>query len=180
MSPVVPPYAGRRTWGNPWLGTLARLVLAAVLLYAGLAKLFAPQGARDAILAYRIFPASWADALGWGLPVLEVLLGIALLAGLFTRLAAAVTAVLMIGFVAGIVSVWVRGYSIDCGCFGGGGDVATDGLVWRYTSEIARDLLFLGLACWLVAWPRTRLSLAGPGQPVTGEPAAEHAEAVSA
>ena len=28
----------------------------------------------------------------------------------------------MLAFMAGVVSVWVRGYSIECGCFGSGGD----------------------------------------------------------
>jgi hypothetical protein len=55
--------------------------------------------------------------------------------------------------------VWIRGYNIDCGCFGGGGDISGDGRNWRYTSEILRDLLFTGMGVWLVAWPRTRFAL---------------------
>ena len=65
----------------------------------------------------------------------------------------------MLGFVAGIASVWARGYSIDCGCFGGGGDISPAGRAARYSREIARDLLFCGLGFWLYVWPRTLLSL---------------------
>lgn len=145
--------------GNPWIGLAFRLVLAGVLIFAGAVKLFEPNGAREAIIAYRIFPASMVDALGWALPVGEVILGLLLLLGLFTRLAALATGILMIAFVIGIASVWARGYSIDCGCFGGGGDISGEGKTWRYTSEILRDLLFAGMAAWLVAWPKTKWSL---------------------
>lgn len=119
----------------PWLGLVFRLVLAGILGYAGLVKLFEPDGAKRAILAYRIFPPEWAGFLGWGMPILEVVLALLLLMGLFTRWAALVTGLLMVAFIAGIISVWQRGYSIDCGCFGGGGDVSQrawiDATCWR-------------------------------------------------
>ena len=146
-----------------WIGTLFRLVLAGILFWSGLAKLVESNDTRrEAILAYRVFPPSWADLLGWALPALEVGLAALLLVGLFTRAAALVTALLMLGFILGISSVWIRGYSIDCGCFGGGGVVGEEGKVWRYTSELLRDFLFMGMATWLVAWPTTRFALDRP------------------
>ena len=145
--------------GNESVGTLFRVILSGILLYAGGIKLFEPHGARDAILAYRIFSPSIAPVLGYALPILEIALGIFLLVGLFVRLSAIITAVLMLGFIAGIASVWVRGYSIDCGCFGGGGDISPEGRATRYTQEIIRDFLFTLLALWLARWPRTKYSL---------------------
>jgi uncharacterized membrane protein YphA (DoxX/SURF4 family) len=147
-----------------WIGTVFRFALSAILLWSGLAKLLeSDQQRRDAVAAYRVFPASWVGPLSLGLPLLEVILAVLLLAGLFTRIAALVTALLMLGFIVGIASVWIRGYSIDCGCFGGGGALPTeDGKAWRYTSEILRDLLFVGMATWLVAWPRTKFALDRP------------------
>ena len=143
-----------------WIGTVLRLVLAGILFWSGLAKLLeTDQARREAILAYRVFPPSWVDFLGWALPAVEVGLGALLLLGLFTRFAAICTALLMLGFIVGISSVWIRGYSIDCGCFGGGGNVSEEGKAWRYTSELLRDFLFMGMAVWLVAWPTTKLSL---------------------
>ena len=137
-------------------GLVMRLVLAGVLLYAGLAKFF--EGsiiAARAINAYKIFPPSWAPFLGYALPSLEVVLGLLLLFGLFTRIAAWATAILMTLFILGIASVWARGYNIDCGCFGGGGEVSASGKAWRYTSEILRDFLFTGFAVRLIVWPYT-------------------------
>lgn len=146
-----------------WIGTVLRVALAGILGYAGAIKLFEPDGAREAIIAYRVFPASWVGFLGWALPWAEVLLAVLLLIGLLTRWAALATALLMVGFIVGISSVWIRGYSIDCGCFGGGGDISEDGKTWRYASEIGRDVIFTLMALWLVRWPRTKFSIDGPG-----------------
>jgi uncharacterized membrane protein YphA (DoxX/SURF4 family) len=146
-----------------WIGTVLRLVLAGILFWSGLAKLLeTDQARREAILAYRVFPPSWVDFLGWALPAVEVGLAALLLIGLFTRIAALATALLMLGFIVGISSVWIRGYSIDCGCFGGGGNVSEEGKAWRYTAELLRDFLFMGMAVWLVAWPTTKLALDRP------------------
>ena len=149
----------RSLTGNVWIGLAFRVILAAVLIYAGVIKVFEPDGARNAILAYRIFDADLATFLGWALPIAEIVIGLLLLVGLFVRWAGLATALLMMGFVIGIASVWMRGYNIDCGCFGGGGDITGEGKNWRYTSEILRDLLFTGMAVWLVAWPVTALGM---------------------
>ena len=141
------------------LSTIFRFVLSGVLLYAGGIKIMEPHGARDAIFAYRIFPPSWGSVLGYALPLLEIGLGLLLLIGLFVRVSALITALLMLAFVAGIASVWSRGYGIDCGCFGGGGDISPEGRASRYTQEILRDLLFTGMGFWLFAKPRTLLAL---------------------
>lgn len=146
-------------FGNELIGFVIRIGLAGVLLYAGGIKLFEPHGARDAILAYRIFPPSVAPVLGYALPLLEIALGIFLLIGLFVRLSGIISALLMVGFMAGIISVWVRGYSIDCGCFGGGGDISPEGRNARYTQELIRDFGFTLMALWLARWPRTKFSL---------------------
>lgn len=145
--------------GNPAIGLVFRLVLAGVLIYAGGVKIFEPHGARDAILAYRVFPPSVAPFLGYALPAVEIGLGLLLLVGLFVRISGLVTALLMLGFVAGIASVWYRGYSIDCGCFGGGGDISPEGRASRYTVEIIRDSIFALMGFWLYKWPHTLLAL---------------------
>ena len=147
-----------------WIGTFLRLGLAGILFWSGLAKVLEDQqGRRDAVLAWRVLPPSTVDFFSWALPGLEIALAAMLLLGLFTRWAALATALLMTAFMLGLASVWIRGYSIDCGCFGGGGDVSEEGKNWRYTQELLRDLLFAGMAVWLVAWPRTKFSLDGSG-----------------
>jgi Methylamine utilisation protein MauE len=96
-------------------------------------------------------------AVGYGLPFLEIALGGLLLAGLAVRLAASVSATLLILFVAAIASAWLRGLQIDCGCFGGGGTVAAGHT--GYGREITRDLALLAAALALIRWPRTHLAI---------------------
>jgi protein-disulfide isomerase len=141
-----------------WLATAARLLLAGVWLWAGLAKIGDPAASVRAVRAYRLLPEWLAQGVGYGLPVLELTLAALLLAGLATRVAAAVSAALLAVFLAGMVSAAARGLQIECGCFGGGGDLAA-GQSTAYTWEIVRDAALLLLALALARWPRSRLAL---------------------
>jgi uncharacterized membrane protein YphA (DoxX/SURF4 family) len=147
-----------RSWRDV-VGLLARLVLGGVLLAAGLLKIGDLTGSVQSVVAYQLFPYEVARLLGTTLPVVEIAVGLLLVAGLLTRAAAAVGGVLMLAFVAGIVSAWARGLAIDCGCFGTGGPVDPEDT--RYLSEILRDLGLLALAGWLVVRPRSLFSADG-------------------
>lgn len=143
--------------GSLWVGTGARLVLAAVFAVAGVTKAADPAAAAQVVQAYQILPPDVARLVGFGLPFVELALAVLLLAGFATRFAAAVSAVLVLVFLAAVAAAWARGLSIDCGCFGGGGQV--NPAATRYAREIARDLGLLALAGFLVAAPRTRFAL---------------------
>lgn len=143
---------------QPWLGTLARLGIAAVWLAAGASKVTDLAASGRAVNAYRLMPYDVAQAVGAALPFVEIALGVLLLIGLATRLAAGVSAAVLVIFIAGISSAWGRGLSIDCGCFGGGGELAA-GQSPSYGPEIARDLAFLALSAFLLVFPLTRLSV---------------------
>ncbi len=153
---VVEP-ADRRTRVRDLVGLLARVFLGAVLVYAGAVKIGSPLTAERAVQAYEILPMGVAGLIGLALPFVEVVLGLLLLLGLFTRPVAAVSTVLMLAFVVGIAQAWARGLTIDCGCFGGGGQVGADET--RYAQEIARDLVFAAAGAWLVRRPRSLASL---------------------
>jgi uncharacterized membrane protein YphA (DoxX/SURF4 family) len=147
----------RRTQTTVWASTLARFVVAGVLLAAGVSKAVDPSGTVAAVRAYELVPPPLVTPIGWGLPFLEIGLGLLLAVGLHTRAAAISSAVLFATLLAAVVSVAARGLSIDCGCFGGGGPVAAGET--RYTAEIVRDIGLLLLAGWLAWRPRTRFSL---------------------
>jgi len=140
-----------------WASTAARLVLGGVFLVAGGLKVIDPQSSVAAVRAYRLLPSSLVTIVGWGLPFAEIALGVLLLAGIATRLVAVASAVLLLVFIAAVTSAAARGLSIDCGCFGGGGDVAPGQTA--YATEIVRDVGLLLLAVWLVWQPRSRLTL---------------------
>jgi uncharacterized membrane protein YphA (DoxX/SURF4 family) len=140
-----------------WLGLAARLVVGGVWIVAGVLKLPDPAGSVRAVRAYDLLPEPIVPVIGHLLPVVEVVLGAALVLGLFTRAAALVSAVQLLLFMGAIASAWARGISIECGCFGGGG--ATEGASSSYPLEIARDVGLLALSVFLVWAPRSRFAV---------------------
>jgi uncharacterized membrane protein YphA (DoxX/SURF4 family) len=165
-----------------WLATLDRLVLAAVFVAAGWPKFLDTEGTVRSVRAFRLLPEALVRPFAYGLPLLELVLAVLLLAGLTTRWAAAVAAGLLAVFLFGIAAAWARGLSIDCGCFGGGGNTVADP-VPGYLADLGRDGVLLLLAAALVAWPASRLSADGalgltptsrdasPGADLTGKAA---------
>lgn len=143
---------------RPWLGTAARLGLAGVWLVAGATKVGDPAATGRAVHAYELTPYAVSSLIGTALPFLELALGVLLLAGLATRLVAVISAGLLSVFVAAIASAWARGLAIDCGCFGSGGELPA-GVAPSYLPEIGKNVLFLGLAAYLLVVPVTRLSI---------------------
>jgi uncharacterized membrane protein YphA (DoxX/SURF4 family) len=141
------------------VGTLARLGLAAVWLVSGALKALDPDQTYVAVRAYDVLPTPAVALVAGVLPWLELALGVLLLAGVGVRAVAAMSAVLLLVFVAGVVQAWARGLSIDCGCFGGGGTVAPGETA--YGQEILRDAGFLVLAGWLLVRPATLAALDG-------------------
>lgn len=139
------------------VGLLARLVLGIVLLVAGGLKVGNPRGSARAVQAYEVMPFDIAGYVGYALPWIEVIVGALLVLGLFTRVTGLIGTLLMVAFVVGIAQAWARGLTIDCGCFGGGGEVAAEET--RYGREIARDVLFAVCGTWVVIRPRTTYSL---------------------
>jgi uncharacterized membrane protein YphA (DoxX/SURF4 family) len=154
-----------------WFGTAARLVTGAVWIWAGMLKLPHPEQSVLAVRAYQLLPGDSATPVGHLLPVLEVVVGGCLVLGLLTRGAAALSALLFAAFIFGIASVWARGISIDCGCFGGGGYDAN--AASHYPWEIARDVGLLALSLYLVWQGRTRLALDNLLFPERTDPALE-------
>jgi uncharacterized membrane protein YphA (DoxX/SURF4 family) len=147
-----------RTTGR-WAATAARLLLGGVLVVAGALKVPDPAAAVRAVRAYRLLPEVLVGPVAFGLPVLEIAVGLALLVGVAVRTAAVAAAVLMVAFIAAVGSAWARGLQIDCGCFGGGGQVAAGRTA--YPAEVARDVGLLLVALALARWPASRLALGG-------------------
>ena len=142
---------------QPWFGLIARLVLGGVLLIAGWLKAFEFDKAQMAVRAYEVLPISVANVVGVILPWLEIGMAILLILGVAIRPLAIATGALMLLFIAAITQAGLRGLSIDCGCFGGGGAVEPGET--KYLQEIVRDFIFLLLAVYLYKYPVTKWAL---------------------
>ncbi|WP_147819381.1 MauE/DoxX family redox-associated membrane protein [Salidesulfovibrio onnuriiensis] len=127
----------------------ARILLAAVFVYAGVGKLADPQGFAVVIAGYGLTP-SWADLpLAVCLPALEVLAGIGLVFDIKGSLGLIVAQLLV--FV-GVLAYGIHlGLDVDCGCYGPNDPEgeAYHGL----KTALVRDL-FLLAACGYMIWRR--------------------------
>ena len=142
---------------SPWIGLLARLILGGVLFAAGLLKYQHLDKSQMAVRAYELLPISVANFLGITLPFIEIAVGLLLVVGAATRIAATIGGLLMLIFIIGISQAWARGLSIDCGCFGGGGQVAPGAT--NYLPEILRDTALALLAIYLFRYPQSKFGL---------------------
>lgn len=152
---------------RPALHALLGIGLGAVFLYASYDKILQPGEFARIVYHYQILGPNqhvgpWAsNLLAVTLPWIEVVLGLALVTGVWRREAAALASGLLVVFVAAVASALLRGIDIaNCGCFSVSGEGRAAGL-----QLILGDLLLLagGLVLALV---EPRLEAGAPaGQP---------------
>jgi uncharacterized membrane protein YphA (DoxX/SURF4 family) len=143
---------------QPWLSLLARAGLAVMWLYYSVPKLsYSSDALQLAVRQYQILPHALADVFGSVQPFLELALGLLAILGLGTRLAAGLSALLLLAYIGGIISLGARGIAINCGC-GGIASTAAAGHT-RYTLDVLRDILYLIPAAWLIWQPRSPFSV---------------------
>jgi hypothetical protein len=123
---------------------ILRFGLAALLLVAGAAKLRDPAGFATEIANYRLLP-SLAPLLAATLPAIELVLGTALVAAppAWRRGAAAGTLAVFALFSAAVISAYVRGVDVACGCFGTGGDAIGPLTLARNAALLAATIALL-------------------------------------
>jgi peroxiredoxin len=150
---------------------LCRLLLAGVLILAGLTKLADPGGSRRALLSFGA-PAVLAAPLALMLPLAELAVGLALLPAATAWWGAVGALALLLVFAVGVAVNLARGRTPDCHCFGqlhsrpvsGGillrniGLAALAGLVVGYGGRGAD----VSAVAWLAGWSTPAyLSLVG-------------------
>ena len=142
---------------QPWLGLAARLILGGTLIAAGYLKFDELDKSQMAVRAYEMLPIPLANFLGIVVPFFELAVGILLVIGAGVRISAALSALLMIAFMIAITQAWARGLSIDCGCFGGGGQVPEGEA--NYLTPLLRDTGLALLGVYLTLFPHTKFGL---------------------
>jgi uncharacterized membrane protein YphA (DoxX/SURF4 family) len=142
---------------QPWLTLIARLILGGVLLAAGGLKIGNLQKSAMSVRAYELLPVWLANFFGYVLPWIEIGMGLLLIAGVAVSIVGLLGALTMFAFVVAIAQAWARGLSIDCGCFGGGGQVDPEDT--KYLSTILRDIGFLLLGVYLYYFPKGKFGI---------------------
>lgn len=129
-----------------------RVVIAGLFLFAAWQKLFDPNAGPQkfalAINSFKILPEHLVHLATGVIPWLEVLCAGLVLVGVWTRAAATVLTLLLVGFTAAVISVLLRGMNVSCGCFGKHTLLcAADKMTW---CKVVENGLIL-LPCVLVA-----------------------------
>ncbi|MCU1238002.1 MAG: DoxX family protein [Candidatus Solibacter sp.] len=98
---------------------LLRVVLGAIFIYAGYVKLEQPwQLFAAGIAEYEIVPLWAATFLARTLPAFEMLLGLMLVIGRWSRTSTVIMSGLLVVFFSLMVRAFAQGKDISCGCFG--------------------------------------------------------------
>jgi uncharacterized membrane protein YphA (DoxX/SURF4 family) len=136
-----------------WLGFAVRLGAAAVWIIAGAAKIPQIQAFHVLVQRYGILPDAVAGPFSYILPFFELAVGLYLAVGLFVRGTALAGTFLFAAFLVAQASAWIRGISLDCGCFGAIAETTVGPLT------MLRDFS-LGIPTFLMlAFPARALSL---------------------
>lgn len=136
---------------------VSRLVLGGVFLVAGITKALDRGGLAASIRTYELGLPEWfVSLLAYGLPYLEILVGLYLIAGLFTKVSAWATNAMMGVFILALLQGALRGLEIDCGCFGNTANGAQQGSLWL---DVVRDFGLLALGLHIALAPIGRFSV---------------------
>jgi uncharacterized membrane protein YphA (DoxX/SURF4 family) len=123
-----------------------RVLVGGLLLLAGGLKVGHPTELAANIAGFRLFPPAIVGPLALALPYVELWLGAYLVAGLFTRVVAAVAAVQFVCYGGAIASAVVRHIPANCGCFGPSDAAVAD---WPH---VAFDLTLAAAAAFVACF----------------------------
>ncbi|MBX3379789.1 MAG: DoxX family protein [Phycisphaeraceae bacterium] len=101
---------------------VCRFAVAGLFVFAAYQKLFDPESGPQkfalAINSFKILPEHLVHLAAGAIPWIEVICGILLIIGLWTRAAATLLATLLVVLTVAVASVLLRNLSVTCGCFG--------------------------------------------------------------
>lgn len=121
----------------------ARLGLGLLLAITGFLKVGHAADLASAIAGFRLLSPGIVAPLALIVPVVEIMLGLYLVAGLLTRIAAWVTAALFFLYALAIASAVLRHIPANCGCFGPNDRAVAD---WPH---VAFDIGLTVVAVWI-------------------------------
>ncbi len=131
----------RGQWKQDGLFALcARMILGAIFIYASIDKILHPAAFAKAVYNYQILPEALINLTAIILPWLELVLGLALIAGLLREGSVCIITFLLLVFFGSMVFNLARGLNIHCGCFSTSTDGINDAPMAWY---VFRDGLFL-------------------------------------
>jgi len=103
---------------NKQLLLVFRFVVGAVFIWSGIIKVIDPLLFAQDVANYRIFPQGLALLIALILPWIEILCGLLLVLGFWSRAASLLITGLLVAFLILLTTTIIRGIDVACGCFG--------------------------------------------------------------
>ncbi len=141
------PAAGRpvgRTPGNRKILTILRLTVAAAFIVASWEKILYPDAFADIVEGYKLLPIAVVPLVAVWLPWTELIAGVVLVVGAWTRAIGLLFSGLTVVFIVGIIQALARGIDIQCGCFSLDPEAAA-----RSWASLWQEFLLLAACLWL-------------------------------
>lgn len=137
----------------PWLGLVLRAFIGGYFVFAAVPKIMEPLAFATSIAHYGLMPSWLVNGYALIVAWLELVVGIALVAGFRVRPSAVVCGALLVMFTVAVAYAVVLGLKIDCGCFGAQGG---DEVSWV---KVAKNTIIIAMCAYLWWKPTTAFSL---------------------
>ena len=121
---------------HPWLTVRVQIFLGLIFVVAALPKIADPPSFAHMVYNYRIVPGTLINLSALVMPWVELLAGLALILGIWTRPARWIISTMLLIFIVAISINLARNNAIDCGCF----DVSAAG---KTHEERIKDMWFV-------------------------------------
>lgn len=116
-----------------------RWIIGLTFVYAAIHKILSPADFAKIVYGYGIFPDNLINLIAIIVPFIELLSGVALLLGIYTRSAILIINTMLIAFILILSYNLIRGHEFVCGCF----SFKEGGLFASTEVTIARDVTYL-------------------------------------
>jgi uncharacterized membrane protein YphA (DoxX/SURF4 family) len=149
---------------HPRVELVLRLLLGAFFVHASLDKIWNPAAFAKIVYQWQVVGPVPSNLVAVTLPWVELLAGLLLVAGVWRRESALVTALLLVVFLLAAASVMARGIDVEnCGCVSVAKVEATSSWLPAWTKGVgwflvSRNLLLLGVALAIAFAPTGRTS----------------------
>jgi putative oxidoreductase len=107
-----------RLLGSPLLSAILRGILGALFVAASWDKIVHPARFVEDVANYGLLPPLLVNLFALVLPWVEMIAGLFLILGFFSRSSSLTLVLLLVSFIIAISIILIRGYQIPCGCFG--------------------------------------------------------------
>lgn len=135
---------------NHWIELVARLLLGSIFIYASYYKIIAPDEFAKIVYGYDLFPSETINLIAIIIPFIELISGVALIIGIYTRPAAIIIIGMLAAFIIAISINIIRGHEFDCGCFSSD----TSQSAYSAWETIGRDMIFIILGIYILAYEK--------------------------